>query len=172
MEKEMRLKASSPVVMITGDQNEPDHHNCRLRSCGFTSGLTGNATALTLISRNYNLGRSSRCRSCTDRLRAHTWRYVYVYFKVFANVGSLIQVLPCVSHCVCMFFFYACLSLGVLRELLVLSVWHGEALRRSSGGSSSSTPVTIVTILIYSSVYKNNKQFFFTTKKQDWLFAY
>lgn len=141
---------------VLHDQNEPDHHNCRLRSCGFKSGSASNAIVLTLISRNYTLGRSSHCRSCTDRLRAHTWRYVYVYFKVFANVGSLIQVLPRVSHCVCVAFFCACLSLGVLWELPVGSVWHGEALRRSSGGSSSSTPVTAVTILIYRSVYKNN----------------
>lgn len=103
--KRRRCDRRFPHLWWCADQNELDHHDCRLRLCSFTSGLAGNATALTLISRNYSLGRSSHCRSCTDRLRAHTWRYVYVYFKVFANVGSLIQVLPCVSHCVCVVFF-------------------------------------------------------------------
>lgn len=48
--------------------------------------------------------------SQTEGLR-RTWRRVDAYFKVFANVGLSIQMLPCVSHPVCVF---VSVSLGVL----------------------------------------------------------
>lgn len=83
------------------DQSFLGRDNCR-RGC---------LAALTPISRKYTLGRSSHHTGFVGGLRARTWHRVDAYFKLFANVGLSIHVLPCVSHPMCV---YASVSLGVL----------------------------------------------------------
>lgn len=61
------------------------------------------------------LGVSLTTETYRQAERIHVCQCVYVYFKVFANVGSGVRMLLCVSHCVCI---CACLlmSLGALED--------------------------------------------------------